>query len=120
MGHKEGFTPSDYILRTNDETCIGCGLCVKRCHTEALRLEDYPGAKNRITRVGNKEQKNKTGKVSVLNADICIGCGVCAYKCPTGSLVMVRRETTEDIPATPKELVERLEADFAAGETQKK
>ena len=116
MGHAEGFTPSDYILRANRDTCIGCGLCTRRCHMGALYLGDYPSSKNRIIRVEGKDFKNKTGKVSLLKSDLCIGCGVCAYKCPTESLVLERRKTTEDIPKTSRELVQRLAVDFAAGE----
>ena len=116
-------SPSNYRVRTNPEACIGCGLCVKRCHMEALRLEDYPEAKGRITKVatekgGVKELKNKSGKVSVLNPDLCIGCGVCAYKCSTGSLVLERREVIEHPPKNVGEYTGLVVADFAAAKAQ--
>ena len=54
-----------------------------------MHLKHSPEAKGTITAVaaenknGNKEFKNRSGKVCIVNADLCIGCGVCAYKCPT-------------------------------------
>jgi NAD-dependent dihydropyrimidine dehydrogenase PreA subunit len=120
LKHSMSWSPSNYQVRTNPETCIGCGLCVRRCPMGARQLEGSPEAKNRITIVEDKsgkkvELKNKTGKVSVVNPDLCIGCGICAYKCPTQSLVLERRETIQDTPKNPREYVELVMADFAAG-----
>ena len=115
LKHSTSLSSSNYRVRTNPETCIGCGLCVKRCHMEALHLEDYPGAKDRITKLASgKEIKNKTGQVSVLNPDLCIGCGVCAYKCPTHSLVLERREVIEHPPQDMRECNRLILTDFAA------
>ena len=75
---------------------------------EALDLEDDPEAKDRITVVGNKELKNKKGKVSVANVDVCIGCGVCAYKCPTKSLILKRRPTVERKSLIPIKKYQKL------------
>jgi len=124
LKHAKSMDASNYRVRTNPETCIGDGMCVKRCHMEALRLEDSPEVKGRVTvmaaenKSGKKELKNKTGKVAVLNPDICIGCGVCAYKCPTKSLVLERREVIQHPPETPREYVLRTAADFVAARSE--
>ena len=124
LKHAEGFTPSNYRVRTNDKTCIGCGLCVKRCPMEAIQLQDASEAKNRITTVvgkkGNKKElKNRSGKVSAVNLDLCIGCGVCAYKCPAKSLVLERRETIEGPPKDAREYTKLVMADFAAARARR-
>ncbi len=109
LKHAQGMAPSDYRVRIDRDTCIGCGLCVKRCPMEALKLEDAPEAMNRITVVaadggkGEKRLKNTKGKVSAVDPDRCIGCGVCVYKCPSKSLVLKRREVLEP---PPKDLIE--------------
>jgi len=74
----------------------------------ALALEDAPEDRARSTVVvddekGEKELKNKQGKVSTVNTDHCIGCGVCVYKCPSKSLVLERKEVLDH---SPKDLVE--------------
>ena len=120
LKHSMSMSPSNYRVRTNAETCIGCGLCVKRCPMDALHLEDYSEVRGRITRVTDKNGKikeltNKTGKVSVLNSDRCIGCGVCVYKCPSKSLVLEHRETTIDPPKDAREYTRLVVDDFKAG-----
>jgi electron transport complex protein RnfB len=119
LKHAEGLTPSNYQVRTNSDTCIGCGLCVRRCPMEALHLEDFPEALNRLTAViddngsTKKDLKNKGGKVSVANTDFCIGCGVCVYKCPTKSLLLEHREVTHHPPKDGNEYLRLVMEDFA-------
>lgn len=47
-------------LKYHDSYCILCGICVKNCPTEAIKMDD---------------------KITVDN-DACIGCEVCVEKCP--------------------------------------
>jgi len=125
LGHAMSVTPSNYQARSDPESCIGCGLCVKRCHMDTIKLEDYPGAKDRVTKVTTedgkvKELKNKSGKVAVVDLEHCIGCGICVYKCSTKSLTLEHRETTIDPPKDTREYGKLLAADFAAGKASSK
>ena len=123
LKHTEGMAPSNYRVRINSETCIGCGQCVKRCPMEALHLEDCPEAKDRVTVVEadseseKKNLKNKKGKVSAVNPDFCIGCGVCAYKCPSKSMVLEKREVIHHPPKDVREYMKLVMADFAAAQS---
>lgn len=120
LKHTEGMAPSNYLVRINKDSCIGCGLCVKRCPMDALELEESPKAKGRITVIKtsdeqeNKELKNKSGKIAAVNPEFCIGCGVCAYKCPSESLALEKRKVVNHPPKDVREYVKLVMADFAA------
>lgn len=75
---------SPFIAVAHAETCKGCGVCVKRCQMEALRLE---------------------GETVRLDADRCIGCGLCVSTCPSQSLTLQRKPVSEQ-PAVPRSVVE--------------
>jgi electron transport complex protein RnfB len=75
-----------FIATADPETCQGCGVCVERCQMEALQLRD--------------------GKVT-LDADRCIGCGLCVSACPAGSLMLTRKQASEQ-PRVPKDYVRAL------------
>ncbi len=103
LGHHMSIVPSASMIRTNDATCKGCGLCVKRCPMGALELRESAAA------------ANKTGKAAALAAEKCIGCGVCAYKCPTSSLRLVPRENAAEPPRTGRDFAMKLMTDFMRG-----
>ncbi|MCM1187257.1 MAG: RnfABCDGE type electron transport complex subunit B [Lachnoclostridium sp.] len=46
--------------------CIGCGICVKNCPHEAVRVTDFH---------------------AVIDQEKCTGCGTCAEKCPKKAIV---------------------------------
>ncbi len=101
FGQGKSMDASNYIARFNPETCIGCGLCVKRCPMETVTLE------------ASDKANNKKGKIAILDGDACIGCGVCAYKCPSSSIALERREAVTEPPADINEYVERFVGDFS-------
>jgi len=95
LKHDSGMNTSNFEVVVNSETCVGCGLCVKRCPMDAMKLEKSPLA------------NNKTGKICTTQPELCIGCGVCAYKCSTKSLILKRRERPVEPPASAIELKKR-------------
>ena len=116
-GHDGSLTPSNFRVTLNQSTCLGCGLCVKRCPMEALNLLDEPSAQGRKTTVTGKDGKqlefaNKTGKVANLNPERCIGCGVCAYNCPSQSLTLTRKAVAHHPPQTGRDWVMQFMADI--------
>jgi Pyruvate/2-oxoacid:ferredoxin oxidoreductase delta subunit len=69
---------TNFLAVVNEDLCIGCGKCVKECHTYAAYLDD------------NKKARRKE--------DLCIGCGVCAHFCPQNAISMLEGERIVRIP----------------------
>lgn len=64
------------LLESNNERCIGCGLCEKICTSNCIRI---------ITGIGSDGRK----KISeyTINFGRCIYCGLCAEVCPELAIV---------------------------------
>ncbi len=60
------------IIRINEETCNGCGLCVSACHEGAIGLVD--------------------GKAKLLHEHYCDGLGDCLPACPMDAISFEMRE----------------------------
>ena len=73
---------TNFLSLVNDDLCIGCGKCVKECHTYAAYLND------------DKKARRKE--------ELCIGCGVCAHFCPQNAISMVEGERIVRIPPKRK------------------
>jgi ferredoxin len=102
LNHPMSLSPSNYRIQDDHERCKACGLCVKRCPTEARWLEEFPEANNRF------------GQVAMHKEERCIGCGVCVYTCRAEALTLVGRETIEDPPKDVGEFVKNHLTDIQA------
>ncbi|MFX1455030.1 MAG: 4Fe-4S binding protein [Promethearchaeota archaeon] len=61
---------TNYLSKIDPDICVGCGICVEKCHQLIIELNDDGIAER-------DEEK-------------CIGCGVCAYFCPENAITMVK------------------------------
>jgi len=61
---------TSYRAEVNPEECTACGVCVDRCHMEAITLND----------------------VAAVDPDRCIGCGVCLPGCEFGAMQLVKKQ----------------------------
>lgn len=60
---------TNFLSVVNTDLCIGCGTCVKHCHTYAAYLTDDKKAGRKV--------------------ELYIGCGVCAHLCPQNAISMI-------------------------------
>ena len=74
------------IIKIDEETCNGCGLCAEACHEGAIGMVN--------------------GKARLLREDYCDGLGDCLPACPTGAITFEEREA----PAYNAEAVKAAQA----------
>ncbi|MCR5755076.1 MAG: RnfABCDGE type electron transport complex subunit B [Acetatifactor sp.] len=54
--------------------CIGCGICVRNCEHDAVKVEDFH---------------------AVIDHEKCIGCGICEEKCPKKAIINNSKEKND-------------------------
>jgi Fe-S-cluster-containing hydrogenase component 2 len=65
---------TNYFAQVDEEACIGCEVCVERCHMDAVVIE---------------EDKAR------VEAHRCIGCGLCVPECPVEAMAFEQKETSD-------------------------
>jgi len=63
---------SQFVASVNNNECIQCGQCERRCQMNAITMEE-------------------NGWITI-NSDRCIGCGLCVSRCPTGAMTLIKNQ----------------------------
>ncbi len=75
--HEKGVYPSNYSPKFNNELCIKCETCMRKCPNEAI-YHRFP------------IEPDLSDEQMVLIEEMCIGCGVCAANCPNEAIKMIK------------------------------
>lgn len=70
-------SPTPFILKIDQEKCIGCSACAKRCQISAITVKD---------------------KKAFLDGVNCLGCGSCVKFCKNGALSLIERKKRPKLP----------------------
>ena len=76
--------PSAFQLSVNEDSCVGCELCIDRCQFKALSMADG---------------------ICKVDLQRCFGCGICISSCADGALKLVPRPE-EQVKSPPGSLAE--------------
>jgi NAD-dependent dihydropyrimidine dehydrogenase PreA subunit len=85
------FWATNFYAAVDQDTCEGCGVCVKRCQVGAVN-------------VSARKQP------AVVDRDRCIGCGICVPACPAQSINLVKKPAEIKPPRTREDLHDILAA----------
>ncbi len=55
------------VAIVNKDECIGCGVCVDACPSDAIKMVD---------------------DLAVIEEELCVDCGACVDECPNGAISM--------------------------------
>jgi formate hydrogenlyase subunit 6/NADH:ubiquinone oxidoreductase subunit I len=69
---------TNFIPKTNDGQCTGCGKCAAVCPISAIEMTTAEKGERRL-------------RVAKVNDEICLGCGVCVRSCPRNAIVLTSR-----------------------------
>lgn len=79
--------------------CIACGLCVKRCPMDAVRLPE------------GSQDEGKGVAPALVDPDRCIGCGLCVSTCPKEAITLKLKENVPVPAKTPTGMYLRMYRD---------
>lgn len=78
---------TNFHAEVDDQSCSGCGTCLRRCQMEAPKIVD---------------------KKSSISLDRCIGCGLCVSTCPSKAIKLVKNEKQIVPPKTADDLYRKI------------
>jgi ferredoxin len=87
LPHPADYWTHDFHAEVDIDLCIGCGLCEKRCHVDAINVVD---------------------RKAVVKISRCIGCGVCVTGCNQNAIKLVPVENPKELPKTYDEFYESI------------
>jgi NAD-dependent dihydropyrimidine dehydrogenase PreA subunit len=99
LPHPVHFWTSNFHASVKADSCIRCGVCVKRCQVNALELKEPSGGAH-------------------INLNKCIGCGLCVPVCPKKAISLIKKMRETVPPKNEEELFDTIKANRKDGLAQ--
>lgn len=87
-GYHDGIAKAPFLVAIDEQSCTGCGLCVKACNVSCLVSA---GA----------------GQPVQLKEEVCLGCGACIPACHQGALSLIPRKESYLPPRNRREMMKK-------------